>query len=64
MKKTIIIPIVSVICLAVTAATGVDVDKGTQADIAQGISIIVTASISVYGIIKNWRKTHPKKGLK
>ena len=58
MSKTAILPVVSVICLAIAAVTGHEISKDLQDAIATVSAIVIGAGISVWGIIKS----HKKKG--
>ena len=58
MKKSAILPVVSVICLAIAAITGHKVSENTVNEIAEITAIVCTAGISVWGIYKD----HQKKG--
>lgn len=60
MNKTIIAPIVAVICLTVTALTGVEIDAQTQSDVVTALGILISAGITVWGIIKNHKKKEVK----
>lgn len=58
MSKTAILPVVSVICLAIAAVTGHEISKDVQDAIAGVTAIVVGAGISIWGIYKS----HKKKG--
>lgn len=58
LSKTTILPIVSVICLGITAVTGLDISKDLVDVIATIATIGIGAGVSIWGIIK----THKKKG--
>lgn len=60
MNKTIILPIVALITLGITALTGVEINSDLQDSIATGVTILVSAGISLYGIIKNHKKVDDK----
>lgn len=60
MNKTIIAPIVAVVCLTVTALTGVEIDASTQAEIVAALGILISAGVTIWGIFKN----HKKKDVK
>jgi hypothetical protein len=57
-SKTAILPIVSVICLAVATITGHQVSASIQDEIATIATTVIGAGISIWGVIKN----HSKKG--
>jgi hypothetical protein len=56
MNKTIILPIIAVIALIIEAVTGQKIDKATQDDVANGLTILVTAGVTIWGIFKNHKK--------
>jgi hypothetical protein len=53
LNKTAILPIVSIICIGIAAITGHEFTKDTVDAIATISSIVITAGISVWGVIKN-----------
>lgn len=56
-SKTIIAPIVAVLALVVGSMFKVTIDEDTKTQIIDGASILVGAAISIYGIIKNHKKS-------
>lgn len=60
MNKTMILPIVAVIALAVKAFTGIEVSAELQEQIATGIAILGAAVYAVYGVFKNHKKEDDK----
>lgn len=64
MKKTAILPVVSVLCLAIAAITGHQIDASLQDEIATVASIAIGAGISIWGIYKDHKAKAAKKGDK
>jgi hypothetical protein len=60
MKKTQILPIISVICLGVAAITGHQVSASVQDEIATIGAAVIGSAITIWGIIKD----HQKGGVK
>ena len=56
MKKTAILPIISAIYIAYEAITGQKITTISADEVATIGSIIITAGITVWGIIKNHKK--------
>lgn len=56
MKKTQILPIVSVICLGVATITGHQISASLQDEIATIGAAVIGAGFSIYGIIKDHSK--------
>jgi hypothetical protein len=56
MNKTVILPIVSVICLGVAAVTGHTLDAKLQDDIATWTASLIGVGIGIYGVIKNHKR--------
>jgi hypothetical protein len=59
-SKTAILPVVSVICIAIAAITGHKFNEGTVDTIATVSSIVITAGISIWGVLKNHKKEEVK----
>jgi hypothetical protein len=57
-NKTAILPIVSVICLAVATITGHQVASNVQDEIATIAATVIGAGVSIWGVVKD----HQKKG--
>jgi hypothetical protein len=55
-NKTAILPIVSVICLAIATITGHQVSSSVQDEIATVAATGIGAGISIWGVIKNHKK--------
>lgn len=53
MEKTMILPVISVICLGVASFTGHAISQGIQQQLADGIYILIGAGVSIWGIFKN-----------
>ena len=51
--KTIVVPIISVIALALQIVFGVEIDEGVVNDVAVAIGNIIAVGFVVYGIFKN-----------
>lgn len=58
--KTAILPVIAVLALLVTASTGIEIPKETQEMVATGGSLLITAGVAIWGIVKN----HKKEGEK
>ena len=58
MKKTAILPVISVVCLGVTAISGHAISEETQNYIAEIVVIVAAAGSAIWGIYKD----HKKKG--
>jgi hypothetical protein len=56
MKKTSILPIVSVVCLAVAAVTGHQISKDIVNEVADIAVAVIGAGISIWGVIKDHSK--------
>lgn len=56
MNKTAILPIISVIYIGIEAITGQKITTITADELATVASIVITAGISVWGILKNHEK--------
>lgn len=59
-NKTAILPVISVICMAIYAFTGHQISTDIQEQIATGSALLAGAGISIWGIYKS----HKKKGDK
>lgn len=57
MKKTAILPVISVLCVGITAVSGVEISGEVQ-NLIVDVVIGVASAISIYGIYKD----HKKKG--
>jgi TM2 domain-containing membrane protein YozV len=57
-NKTAIIPVIMVICLAVSAVTGHKISNDVIDQIADVTAVVISAGISIWGIFKD----HSKKG--
>jgi hypothetical protein len=55
-SKTAILPVVSVVALAIAAITGHKFNQGTIDEFSTVAAIVITAGINVWGIIKNHKK--------
>jgi hypothetical protein len=55
-NKGIIVPIVSVICIAIKFTLGVDIDADLQAQITDVVFNTVLVCSVLYGIFKNYKK--------
>jgi hypothetical protein len=55
-KKTAILPIISVIALGVGAVTGHQIDAKLQDEIATYAATIIGVGVSIWGVIKNHKK--------
>jgi hypothetical protein len=53
MSKTAILPIITVICLAIGTMTGHEVSQSLQDEIATIAATVIGAGISIWGVIKN-----------
>lgn len=60
LNKTAILPIVSVVCLAIAAITGHKFSADTIDAIATVSAIVVTSIISIVGVIKDHSKKEGK----
>lgn len=60
-SKTAILPVISVLFLAIGAVTGHVVSADTQDLIATYASVIITAAVSVWGIYQNHQKDGEQK---
>jgi hypothetical protein len=56
MSKTVILPIIALIALAIQAVTGKQIDQDVQNHVADAVVILVTFVVSVIGIFKNFKK--------
>jgi uncharacterized membrane protein len=57
-NKTAILPVITVICLAVAAVTGHKISNDIVNLIADIAAVVISAGISIWGIFKD----HSKKG--
>ena len=55
-SKTAILPIVSVICLGIASFTGNTISADMQDHVASIATIVISAGVSIWGIIKNHKK--------
>lgn len=53
MSKTAIAPIVTVICLAIGTVIGHPIGQSVQDEIATIAAAVITAGVSIWGVIKN-----------
>jgi putative Mn2+ efflux pump MntP len=60
-SKTAILPVISVICLAIAAVTGHTIKNDTQDLIATYGSVIGSTIITIWGIYTNHQKESEKK---
>lgn len=56
MNKTIIVPLVGVLVIAVKLIFGINVSEDLQRQIADWLTIGVSLAATVYGIFKNHKK--------
>lgn len=54
--KSMILPLISVICLAYGTLSGHQISNEIQGQIAEAIVVVVGLSYSIYGIFKNHKK--------
>jgi hypothetical protein len=60
MNKTAILPIVSVVCLAIAAVTGHQISKDVVNEVADIAVAVIGAGISIWGIFKDHTKGEGK----
>lgn len=53
MNKTAIAPIVTVICMGIGVIIGHPIGETTQAEIATIAAAVITAAVSIWGVVKN-----------
>jgi uncharacterized membrane protein YcaP (DUF421 family) len=56
MNKTAILPIVTIICLGIGTLIGKPIGKDTVDMIATIAATVISAGVSVWGVIKNHKK--------
>lgn len=61
MKKTIILPIISIIFMAITAITGHQFDEATIESVATAVAVLITTGLSIYGVLKDHKKKEDEK---
>lgn len=59
MYNTVIAPVVALIALVVGGVFHINIDEGVQNTIVQGLALLLTAGIALYGIVKNHKKETP-----
>jgi hypothetical protein len=55
-SKSAILPIVSIVCVAIAAITGHKFSHDVVDSIATVASIVITSGISIWGVFKNHKK--------
>jgi hypothetical protein len=58
-NKTAILPVVTVVCLAIAAVTGHKISNDVVDQVADVAAVVISAGISIWGIFKD----HSKKGV-
>jgi hypothetical protein len=61
MSKAALLPIVSIICLAVATITGQNISDDTVDFIASVAATILLASASIWGVYKDFKKKEEEK---
>jgi hypothetical protein len=56
LNKTIIAPMIAVLCFVFTSISHINIDADIQEKLVTGVSTLVLAVVSIYGIVKNHKK--------
>jgi uncharacterized protein YcfJ len=56
MKKSVILPVVTVVCLAIGTVVGHPIGSGVVDDIATVAAAVITAGVSIWGVFANHKK--------
>lgn len=63
MSKSIIIPLIAVVCIGVKLGTGIEIQADVQSAIVDAVTSIIAIGATVYGIFKNHKDETPKSDL-
>lgn len=56
MEKTMVLPLIGLLCLLIKSFSGIDIDLKTQEDVGNAFLVVSSVGATLYGIIKNHKK--------